>query len=147
MLPPEAKSGYKVSNKFCKIRLLVDIFFEKNVLCKEIYLYLCCMIIIRNRYIPFGRYTAVNLFGVVFAKQELSRVVRNHEFIHTLQQRELLFVGFYVLYVFEFLVRLALCRNPHEAYQRISFEREAYAHMHNLDYPHHRPLWSWRLFF
>ena len=58
------------------------------------------MKVIRNKYVPFGRhYAAINLFGVVFAKCRLSRQELNHEYIHTLQQRELLFVGFYIIYI------------------------------------------------
>lgn len=101
------------------------------------------MKIFRNRWFPFGKYFAINLFGVVFAKGKLNRVERNHEYIHTLQQRELLFVGFYVLYGIEWFIRLVANHNMHKAYLNISFEREAYANQHRFDYKESRPLFAW----
>ena len=105
------------------------------------------MKIIRNRILPLGRgMTAINLFGIIFAKRELSIVDRNHEYIHTLQQRELLWVGFYVLYLLEWCVRLIQTRSWLRAYFSISFEREAYRHQYDLQYARHRPRFGWRRF-
>ena len=102
------------------------------------------MRIIQNRLIPFGKhFYAINLFGVVFAKYQLSRSEQCHEYIHTLQQRELLFLGFYILYVAEWLVRLIQFRSPTKAYQHISFEREAYANMDNPNYTNRRKMFAW----
>ena len=104
------------------------------------------MIIIHNRFIPFGRYLAINLFGIIFVRRgrgDLSPVDRNHEYIHTLQQRELLFVFFYLFYVTEWVIRLLICRNAHEAYRNISFEREAYTHQRNQHFPQERRLFAW----
>ena len=103
------------------------------------------MKIIRNRHIPFGkRYSAINLFGVVFAKCGLSRQELNHEYIHTLQQQELLFVGFYIIYITEWMVRLIQYRNAFKAYRNISFEREAYSQMNDLNYAQKRKFFAWR---
>ena len=103
------------------------------------------MKIIHNKWIPFGRgMYAINLFGIIFTKQHLSRVDENHEYIHTLQQRELLFVGFYLLYVAEWMVRVVQTRSFIKGYLRISFEREAYEHQRQLDYSHSRKLFAWR---
>lgn len=81
-------------------------------------------------------YLAVALFGVILAKRGriLSRVVINHERIHFVQQRELLWLPFLLWYALEFLYRLYQYRDWHEAYRNISFEREAYAHEGNLAY-------------
>ena len=102
------------------------------------------MKIILNRILPLGSYYAINLFGLVLSKRPLTAVERNHEYIHTLQQRELLWIGFYLLYTLEWLVRLIIHRSLRRAYMSISFEREAYLHQHNLNYSHHRPFWAWR---
>ncbi len=103
------------------------------------------MKIIHNKWIPFGRgMYAINLFGVIFTKQHLSRVDVNHEYIHTLQQRELLFVFFYLFYVVEWMVRVIQTRSLINSYLRISFEREAYENQHQLDYRESRPLFAWR---
>lgn len=96
------------------------------------------MRIVRNRILPFGKkYAAINLFGVFFVKEQVYVTPRliNHESIHTRQQRELLFVPFYILYVIEWLVRLCLNGfHSHKAYRAISFEREAYDNDSNPDY-------------
>ena len=103
------------------------------------------MKIIHNKWIPFGHgMYAINLFGIIFTKQHLSRVDENHEYIHTLQQRELLFVGFYLLYVAEWIVRLVQTRSFIRGYLRISFEREAYENQRYLDYRETRRRWAWR---
>jgi len=87
------------------------------------------MKIIYSNIIPFKGYVAINLFGVLFARNEykghISDVVINHEEIHTEQMRELLYIGFYLWYVIEWLIKLPFHKN---AYRAISFEREAYAH-------------------
>ena len=74
----------------------------------------------------------------MFAKRRLSPTERRHERIHTLQQRELLYIGFFVWYLIEWLVRLLQYRNATKAYFNISFEREAYAHESDKDYERHR---------
>ena len=96
------------------------------------------------RFIPKG--ICVNLFGSYWARDIswIDKYVINHERIHTAQQRELLFVPFYILYVIEWLVRLVQFRNRHDAYMNISFEREAYANGDNLDYLPNRKLFAWR---
>lgn len=96
------------------------------------------MIIIHTRHFPPASYTAINLLGVVFAKVRLTPEELNHERIHTAQMRELLFVGFYAWYVAEWLFLLLRHRNAFEAYRRIRFEREAYAHQRDLSYLSHR---------
>lgn len=58
----------------------------------------------------------------------------NHEMIHTEQMKELLYIPFYLWYVLEWLIRLAIYRNTREAYRNISFEREAYDKQADFDY-------------
>ena len=103
------------------------------------------MKVVRIKRHPMGRnFYAINLFGVVFSIGPLSPVERNHEYIHTLQQRELLFIPFYLIYLAEWLGRYVQHRNWLRAYEHISFEREAYTMQHDLDYKHHRPFMAWR---
>lgn len=102
------------------------------------------MKIIHNKWIPFGRgMYAINLFGIIFTKQHLTRIDVNHEYIHTLQQRELLFVFFFLLYVTEWIVRVIQTRSLIKGYLRISFEREAYENQRILDYRETRKLFAW----
>ena len=86
--------------------------------------------IIRNPLIPFPRFLAVNICGLIFTRRNvrLTPVDLNHERIHTRQMVETLFVGFYLWYVVEWLVRLAIVHNGLRAYHAIRFEREAYDH-------------------
>lgn len=101
--------------------------------------------IIRNRILPFPHFIAINIFGIIFTRRNtpLSEVDINHERIHTAQMLETLFVGFYLWYVIEWLVRLIILRNSLRAYRTIRFEREAYRHQHDLDYLSHRRFWAW----
>ncbi|MDE6277500.1 MAG: hypothetical protein K2M06_05260, partial [Muribaculaceae bacterium] len=87
----------------------------------------------------------INLFGTIWVRDPswIDARVINHERIHTAQQRELLFLPFYILYLLEWLIRLLQYRRWMEAYLNISFEREAYTHGPDLTYlPARRP-YAW----
>jgi hypothetical protein len=103
------------------------------------------MKIFRNKYIPFRRFSAINLFGVLVVHHDvyLSRTLMNHERIHTAQMRELGYVFFYVLYLLEWLMKLPFKGN---AYRRISFEREAYAFERDYEYLERRRHYAWCMF-
>ncbi len=73
-----------------------------------------------------------------------NRALINHEKIHLRQQLEMLIVFFYLWYLLEFLFLLIKYKNHREAYENISFEREAYAHEHDLGYLKKRPFWNFR---
>lgn len=100
-------------------------------------------IIIKCRWLPTT--LCVNIFGTLWARRTdwIDKYVINHERIHTAQQRELLFVPFYIIYVAEWLVRLVWYRNHKLAYRNISFEREAYANQDNLFYLSGRRHYAW----
>ncbi len=70
---------------------------------------------------------------------KVDRVLVNHEKIHLRQQLELLIIPFFMLYSFEFLMRLIQYRNWKLAYKNISFEREAYTKEKDLEYLKTRP--------
>ena len=92
---------------------------------------------IYNKLIPMKGYKAVNLFGVLFAREgaRLTADDIRHEEIHTAQMRETLYVGFYLWYVMEWLARLiATGFKAHRAYRAVSFEREAYANQDDMQY-------------
>ena len=116
------------------------------------------MKIIRNSIIPFPGYKAINLFGVLFVKNnaKIDDVTLNHEAIHSRQFVELmvLFAAatvfirwwlplfsplfFYAWYIVEWLVHLIRFRSTYIAYRRISFEREAYTHQVDMSYTNGR---------
>jgi len=91
--------------------------------------------IIYNTLIPFRGFSAINLFGIVFARKEfkpLNPFAVHHEMIHTGQMKELGYVFFYLWYVVEWLIKL--CFYGKQAYYNISFEREAYIYQDCLGY-------------
>lgn len=96
------------------------------------------MRVVRNTLLPIGKkFGAINLFGVLFIKRgvRVTPGLVNHEKIHTYQMRELFYIGFYLLYVGEWLLRLVCNRgNSFRAYEEISFEKEAYKKQDNPDY-------------
>lgn len=77
------------------------------------------MKIIYNDIIPVKGFKAINLFGVLFVRNgfRMSDVDINHEEIHTAQMKELLYIGFYLLYVLEWLCKLLVYWNGKKAYQ------------------------------
>lgn len=67
----------------------------------------------------------------------------HHERIHIIQQLELLVIPFYMWYGIEYTYRLLQYKfDSHKAYRNISFEREAYANEHDLDYLKKRKFYS-----
>ena len=97
------------------------------------------MKIIKNSIIPFKGFLAMNICGLLFVRKELfhklTSIDINHEAIHTAQMKELLYLGFYIIYLFEWLFKV-LFKYPfsHKAYRDISFEKEAYRYEEDLGY-------------
>ena len=109
------------------------------------------MRIVENNIIPFPDFGAINLFGEVFVREEwwdgLSPWSKKrtiiHESIHQAQMRELLYVGFYILYFFEWIYQIIV--PPKGAYRWISFEREAFIHENDEEYLDNRKYFAqWR---
>lgn len=103
------------------------------------------MKIIYNKYIPPKGYAAINICGVIFARDQyrpLREYTRRHEAIHTRQIVELLVIFFYLWYGIEWFVRLLQYRNKKEAYRNISFEREAYTNEMDIIYLERRKLYT-----
>lgn len=98
-----------------------------------------------NKYLPTRRFSAINLFGVIFVRYgtKLSERTIRHESIHTHQMKEMLYLPFYLWYGLEWLFRLVQYRNRMTAYYNISFEREAYANDQSEDYLDTRKWWAW----
>jgi len=94
------------------------------------------MKIIRNKFIPFLGYKAINLFGILFVRgdAEIDEITLNHEAIHTAQMKELLYIFFYVFYIIDWLIGLIAYVSFSRAYREICFEKEAYTNERNNDY-------------
>ena len=103
------------------------------------------MIILKNKFIPFGNYKAMNLFGIIFTKSSLSEIELNHEKIHTKQMLELLIIGFYLWYIIEYLlIRIFGNKDSQtDRYHEVSFEEEAHNNDTNLNYLKNRKPFAW----
>jgi hypothetical protein len=104
--------------------------------------------IIENSRIPralslFINIWAITLYPFVICKGKLDQRTRTHEVIHLHQQRELLLIGFYLLYVVFWVWGLFKFRSFHTAYRNIPFEQEAYEHDSDPTYPLNRKTFSW----
>ncbi len=107
------------------------------------------MIVISKYLVPKG-YRGLTIFPFIILKSKNYKhdlYLMNHEKIHIRQQLELLIIPFFILYVFEFLVRLIICKNWNKAYKNISFEREAYEHETNLHFLKTRAFWNFIAYF
>jgi len=103
------------------------------------------MIIIHNKFIPFKGFRAITIGSIIFVRNDcrIDAVLINHEKIHIEQVKELLFIGFYVLYLLEYVIRLIKYKDRKLAYKNISFEREAYVNQENFKYIKYRTKYSW----
>ena len=104
--------------------------------------------IIENSWIPkalswFINIWAITLYPFIICKGKLDQQMRTHETIHLHQQRELLLIGFYLLYVAFWVWGLVKFRSFHAAYRSIPFEKEAYANDADPTYPLNRKTFSW----
>ena len=113
------------------------------------------MKIIYNSIIPFKGFLAINLFGILFVRDEykkygLTKSTINHESIHTEQIKELGYIFFYILYFIEWLIKIPFSwfmKKPRGvtnwAYKSISFEQEAFYNSKDYTYLDNRKHYSW----
>ena len=106
-------------------------------------------IIIKNSKLPkllswFIDVRAITLFPFIFIKDGGDDRLINHESIHAAQYRELFVIGFYLVYMWDFIVGFIKFKSGREAYYTIRFEKEAYANDHNLNYLENREKFAWR---
>lgn len=102
--------------------------------------------IIYNDIIPFKGYKILNVCGLLFVHKgtEVTATDLRHEAIHTRQCYEMLIIGFYLWYLFQWLFLLIYFHGDnHLAYRNICFEREAYMNEDNLDYLQNRKMFNW----
>lgn len=120
------------------------------------------MKIIRNKFLPFPGFAAINILGVLFVRKstQITHSLLRHEMIHTFQIAELLIAlaipfailasytsifvfllwlaSYYICYAFEFLYQYSKIRNFNDAYRANRFELEAYENQEDLHYFLHR---------
>lgn len=129
------------------------------------------MIILKNKFIPFGNYVLMNVFGIIlFSKGDyLNPINLNHEKIHSRQILECAIVAslivlalvlifniscwwfiaslssFYIWYGLEYLIIRIFGNKDSQTdrYHEVSFEEEAHNNDSNLNYLNNRKLFSW----
>ena len=88
---------------------------------------------------------AITLGPFVFCAGELSVQTKRHETIHYLQYKETLWIGFLLIYLFDFLWAAIIKRKgfTRDSYLSIRFEQEAW-HCDDYDnYVETRPKYAW----
>lgn len=110
--------------------------------------------IIYCRFPRWFRYAGIAVWPFIFIDkmvqekpEQVRKALINHEQIHLEQQKELFLVGFYLLYVVEFLFNLFAFGDWNEAYRQISFEQEAYINQSEFDYCKTRKPFAWVNYF
>lgn len=96
------------------------------------------------RLFPNQKYCSMAIWPFILVKEKrLIKVekVMNHEKIHLAQQKELLVLPFYIIYLLEYIF-YRFSNNHNMAYMKISFEKEAYKNDVNSDYLNTRKLWA-----
>jgi len=95
--------------------------------------------------IPHLPVLGINLLGlVILHRPGMTETTRVHELIHTPQWRELLIIGFPVVYAWDWLHAFTRCWSFWGAYMRIRIEQEAYDHQDDPTWPETRPRFAWR---
>ena len=87
---------------------------------------------------------AITLFPFIILSEDVDEFTMNHELIHFEQQKELFVVGFYALYVYDFIRGMIKYKNKDMAYYLIRFEQEAYNYESDLGYIVDREKNAWK---
>lgn len=101
--------------------------------------------IVISKHFFYKNYVGLTLWPFIILKNSTLKkdaVLIHHERIHLKQQKELLLVPFYLLYILEWTLRSICYLDTYKAYQNISFEREAYQNETNLNYASERKSYS-----
>lgn len=88
---------------------------------------------------------AITLGPFVFSRGVISEKTKRHETIHFLQYKELWFIGFLIIYIFDFLWAALIKRKgfTREAYLAIRFEQEAWGCDDYINYLECRARFAW----
>ena len=110
-------------------------------------------IFIENSKIPtfISKFTPINVWAItlgplVICKGTLTPRVKNHETIHYHQYKETYFLGFILLYLYDYFYSAIFKKMgfTSKAYKNIRFEQEAYSNDQNLDYLNSRQKNNWK---
>jgi len=86
---------------------------------------------------------AITLGFIVFSRGEMDEVVKRHETIHFQQFLETGFIGFLILYFYDWIKYSIRFRSGTIGYYNIRAEREAYDNEEDSNYLAERERWKW----
>jgi len=86
---------------------------------------------------------AITLGFLIFVRGEADERLRRHETIHFQQYLETLFIGFLIIYVYDYIYNLILFRDGGVAYRLIRAEVEAYDNDNDENYLNNRRRYEW----
>ena len=100
--------------------------------------------VILSKFAPIDIW-AITLGPWVFCRGELSEKTKRHEAIHYLQYRELWFIGFLLIYLFDYLWAAIISKKgfSRDSYLAIRFEQEAWSCDDFEDYIENRKKFAW----
>lgn len=101
--------------------------------------------VIFSKYLFHPSFNAIAIWPFIILKNKDLKdddVLINHEKIHLQQQKEMLWLLFFLWYLIEFLVKLIKYRKPMLSYRNLSFEREAYANENHKNFLNKRSFWN-----
>ena len=87
--------------------------------------------------------SCITLFPFIFAREKIGEFLKNHESIHFQQQLETAVIGFYIIYLLNYLWLRWGEYSKVEAYYNLQAEKEAYGNELNADYLLKRSRWRW----
>ena len=86
---------------------------------------------------------AITLGFIVFGRRKINEKTRRHETIHFQQFLETLFIGFLILYFYDWIKGCITYRNAQTAYFMIRAEQEAFNNENDASYLERRKRWKW----
>jgi len=101
--------------------------------------------VIFSKYLIHSNFNAVAIWPFIILNNRSLKnndVLINHEKIHLQQQKEMLWLLFFIWYLVEYAVKLIRYKKPMIAYRNLSFERESYANENDKNYLEKREFWN-----
>jgi hypothetical protein len=86
---------------------------------------------------------AITLGFIVLSREEINETTRRHETIHFQQFLETGFIGFLLLYFYDYLLAYLYFKDGEIAYMQIRAEKEAYLNELDENYLENRKRWNW----
>tara|TARA_B100000427_G_scaffold162482_2_gene135102 strand:- start:339 stop:713 length:375 start_codon:yes stop_codon:yes gene_type:complete len=100
---------------------------------------------ILSKFTPINIY-AITLGPIIICRDKIPPKTLRHEMIHYHQYKELFYIGFLLIYLYDFLYNAIILNKgfSSQAYRDIRFEQEAYSNDHDKIYLTGRERFAWK---